>query len=70
MSNDPMSLIERLRNPAWHGSGLSRGQPAELDVKQTVADMAEAADTIDNLVKAAKLIEAYIDRTGIDPKRG
>jgi len=49
MENDPMTLIERLRNPAWHGSGMTRGMPAELNVKQTVADMAEAADEIARL---------------------
>lgn len=47
--NDPMTLVERLRNPAYHGSGLTRGKPADLDVKQTVADMAEAANEIDSL---------------------
>ena len=47
--NDPMTLVERLRNPAYHGSGLTRGKPADLDVKQTVADMAEAANEIERL---------------------
>ena len=49
MANDPMTLLERLRNPAYHGSGLTRGKPADLDIKQTVADMAEAANEIDRL---------------------
>ena len=49
MPPDPMTLLERLRNPAYHGSGLTRGKPADLDVKQTVADMAEAAAEIERL---------------------
>ena len=57
MSADPMTIIERLRNPAWHSSGMSRGQPAELDVKQTVADMAEAANEIEELRGKNLLLE-------------
>ena len=56
MANDPMTLLERLRNPAYHGSGLTRGKPADLDVKQTVADMAEAAAEIEESHKALRAI--------------
>jgi hypothetical protein len=49
MTDKPMTLVERLRNPAYHGSGLTRGKPADLDVKRTISDMAEAADEIENL---------------------
>lgn len=44
--NEPMTLIERLRNPQWiHGTGYERPQ---LDVDQTRADMGEAAREIES----------------------
>ncbi len=44
MTNDPMTLIERLRNPAFETN--PSGGDALLSVKQTRADMEEAADLI------------------------
>jgi len=42
---DKMTLLERLRNPAWvHDPGLDR---PTLDVERTMADMEEAAREIE-----------------------
>jgi hypothetical protein len=50
MSNEPMTLIERLRNPAWvHGPG--QFDPATLDTDQTVSDMREAAYILERCEK-------------------
>ncbi len=50
MSKEPMTLVERLRNPAWMttDSGLD-GHVPRLDEKRTVADMRDAADRIELL---------------------
>lgn len=39
----PMTLVERLRNPAWAGIP---GEPARLNIEQTRETMDEAADLI------------------------
>lgn len=49
-SPDHMTLIERLRNPAWKSGGP--WTDAVLDVERTRADMSEAADRIEQLEKA------------------
>lgn len=42
MSDKKMTLLEKLRNPAWEGDG-------RLSVEQTLNTMAEAADEIESL---------------------
>jgi hypothetical protein len=59
MSDEPMTLIERLRNPAWK-SDLDRSEPF-LDAEQTLATMTEAADTLGALMAIIKM--ANVDRT-------
>lgn len=44
MSEQLMSLVERLRNPAWESGG--EGEPARLNIEQTREAMEEAADVI------------------------
>ncbi len=44
MTNDAMSLIERLKNPAWVENPA--GGDALLDTKQTRETMDEAADLL------------------------
>ncbi len=39
MADQPMTLVERLRNPAWNGDNV-------LDTEQTRETMEEAADLI------------------------
>lgn len=47
---EPMTLIERLRNPAWESDGLpAEGKPAKLNVAQTCSAMDAAAREIDTL---------------------
>jgi hypothetical protein len=63
MAEEPMTLIERLRNPQWvHGPGMN--SDAVLDREQTRDDMTEAADTIERLTaepfKAQELWTAVI----------
>jgi hypothetical protein len=55
MADDPMTLIERLRNPAWYSRGP--GQDARLQVEQTLNDMREAAGRIQALTDALTEIE-------------
>ena len=44
MPLEPMTLIERLRNPAWESDGLMvEEKPACLNIAQTVSDMEAAA---------------------------
>ena len=46
MPNEPMTLIERLRNPQWvHGN--TPFESPQLDQEQTRQDMGEAADEIE-----------------------
>lgn len=47
MAEDKMTLIEKLLNPAWRHSPDSEW--ADLDVKQTVETMREAARRITEL---------------------
>ena len=51
MSKEPMTLVERLRNPAWMttDSGLD-GHVPRLEEKRTIADMRDAADSIEMLL--------------------
>lgn len=46
MAIEPMTLIERLRNPQWSGAG-------NLDPHQTRKDMEEAATAIEDLARMA-----------------
>jgi hypothetical protein len=62
MTDKPMTLVERLRNPAYHASGMTRGRPADLDVKRTVADMAEAANEIERLLKENTDFAIFINK--------
>jgi len=64
MPDEPMTLIERLRNPAWESDGLMvEAKPARLNVEQTRRDMNEAADTIEGLARmAAKYLTRDIIR--------
>ena len=50
---EPMTLIERLRNPAWEGA--PGGEPARLNIKQTRETMDEAADLIGALVAIIRM---------------
>lgn len=59
MSNEPMTLIERLRNPAWKSD--SNRRESFLDAEQTLATMREAADTLGALMAIIKM--ANVDRT-------
>jgi hypothetical protein len=45
---EPMTLIERLRNPTWVGAP---NEPALLDVELTLSLMREAADKIAALTR-------------------
>lgn len=49
MPKEPMTLLERLRNPRY---ARNPGEPLRLDVEGTVADMEEAARLIEALQKA------------------
>lgn len=44
MADEPMTLIERLRAPAYEGEP---GEPVRLNVARTLADMREAADRLE-----------------------
>lgn len=57
---EPMTLIERLRNPQWV-SGPDFNAPPQLDVEQTRDDMNEAADEIDRLQDAKRRALAIAD---------
>ena len=51
MADEPMTLVERLRNPAWeHGAG----ERPRLDVEQTRAAMSDAADLISAITALLK----------------
>lgn len=53
MTDKKMTLIERLRNPAWESDGgITSEKPARLNVEQTRKDMAAAADEIESLQEA------------------
>ena len=52
MSDEPMTLIERLRNPCYVGLP---GNAVQLHIDHTRADMSEAATEIENLRKALDL---------------
>lgn len=54
MSDKPMTLIERLRNPAFEDGGA-------LNIEQTRKAMDEAADTLGALMAIIKM--ANVDRT-------
>jgi hypothetical protein len=56
MSDDPETLIERLRNPLWVHSSVPVEGPC-LAEKETVADLYEAADRIEALEAALREIE-------------
>lgn len=58
MSNDLMTLIERLRNPQWSGTGIG---DAILDPVQTRKDMDEAADVIERLQRELIDANSYAD---------
>lgn len=47
--NNPMTLVERLRNPAWTMGPLPTLHAPPLDEEQTINDMREAADEIERL---------------------
>ncbi len=48
MATEPMTLIEKLRNPAWQSAEGPTGKlPATLNVEQTVATMNEAAERLE-----------------------
>jgi len=49
MPDDPMTLVERLRNPAWIHSHVSVMADAELDKEQTLEDLGAAAYEIERL---------------------
>ena len=51
MSNEPMTLIERLRNPAYVAADDPR--PLGLDEPRALAAMKEAADMIERLQRRA-----------------
>lgn len=45
---EPMTLIERLRNPAWESDGLMvEGKAAKLNIAQTLSVMEAAAREIE-----------------------
>lgn len=47
-----MTLIEKLRNPAWErdpAAALNSQAPARLNVEQTIATMDDAANEIESL---------------------
>lgn len=49
MTTEPMTLIEKLRNPAWESADGPAGElPAVLNVEQTVATMTEAAERLES----------------------
>lgn len=48
MASEPMTLIERLRNPQWVHDWSPSREP-ELDKEQTRHDMQEAADELERL---------------------
>lgn len=51
-----MTLIEKLRNPAWESNGsLTDNLPAKLHVEQTRDTMEEAADKIERLRLALEM---------------
>jgi hypothetical protein len=53
MTDKTMTLIERLRNPAWEADGpTTEAKPAKLNVTKTLATMAEAAAEIESLKEA------------------
>ena len=56
MPDEPMTLIERLRNPAWEkdGSGV------KLNIDRTVDDMKEAADEIERARAEIKFLRKMI----------
>ena len=62
-----MTLIERLRNPAWYSGGP--GQDARLQVEQTRDDMREAADRIQALTDALTEIERLGWKEGLGADR-
>lgn len=52
--NEPMTLIDRLRNPAW--KSLGNGGDAILETMPSRKDMTEAADKIEQLQTALEKI--------------
>ncbi len=57
MPNDPMTLIDRLRNPAWvHVAG-----GVSLNVEKTRTDMYEAANEIERLQRELVDANSYAD---------
>lgn len=59
MSDEPMTLKERLRNPMWVSPPDIVGS-ASLSVDETRADMDEAANEIERLEKALELRNAEV----------
>lgn len=53
MPDEPMTLVERLRNPSWIGDPASGNTAILLEVDRTVAAMREAADLIEKLQRLA-----------------
>jgi hypothetical protein len=54
MTQESMTLLERLRNPQWVHTSLTTAP--FLDTKQTRADMTEAADALDGEVVCRKAL--------------
>lgn len=54
MPDEPMTIVERLRNPRWTGEP---GTPNSLDVDGTIKDMADAADLLESLSAQGKKSE-------------
>ena len=58
MPDEPMTLVERLRNPAWEHSGVLK--PLRLNVGQTLAAMKEAADEIERAAAEIKFLRRIL----------
>ena len=58
MPTEPMMLLDRLRNPAWSNVGVGTFTGPILDTKRVVADMQEAADLIERLMRLAGAVSA------------
>ncbi len=64
VTDEPMTLIDRLQNPAWCHSNTPFESP-QLETLQTVGDMREAADEIERLRKG---IQDYLDGNYVNPR--